>query len=235
MKSLLQQLNPLVKLSLFLIGIFQVALTGNPTIAFFHITMACIFLAYEKPRITKPIFLGIISTLIGYTWVNFALYIYNYSLTITKALSMSLALTARILVIIEYSILFVSSTTPKSLATSLALQLKVPYIYAYMSFITLRLAPLIQRDLENMISFRKIKGYFSWRKPHRYIISYVFPLLFLTVKRSLAIAISMQARGFGKYPDRTYLEETKISRKDLYFSIFYIIFLVSTHYLSTLF
>ncbi|ABL77476.1 energy-coupling factor transporter transmembrane component T family protein [Thermofilum pendens] len=221
-KDFLSSLNPLTKLALFLVGIFQVALLGDPKYALLHLLLSSTLLALVRPKVGKAEFAAALSTLVGYTWVNTALYIYNYSMSPWDAARNALQLTARVAIIILYSMTFVATTTPKALTVALTEQLGVPYVYAFMSFVTLRMAPLIRRDLENMIAYRRIKGYFSWKAPHRYVASYAFPLLFLAVRRSITLALSMQARGFGKYAERTNLEKTRFRRGDLLFALAYL-------------
>ncbi len=213
----LKRLNPVVKLASILIAIFHVALLQNAVVTLSHLLLALSLVMLSKPKIGRVTATGIASTLIGYTWVTYTLYVVNLKLDSQTALAKTLLLSSRVLIVILYSLFFASTTRPKDLATSMTLQLKVPYEYAFLSFVTLRMFPIIKRDLENIIAFRKMKGYMRVSRPWNLILSMVTPLLFTTVRRSVLMGISMEARGFGKYPKRTFLNETRITTRDILF------------------
>ncbi|MEM4665687.1 MAG: hypothetical protein QW498_00085, partial [Thermofilum sp.] len=58
------------------------------------------------------------------------------------------------------------------------------------------------------------------------------PLLYLAVRRSTTLAISMEARGFGKYPSRTFMNPTKISTLDKAFAAAYLSALILISFLA---
>ncbi|QOJ78542.1 energy-coupling factor transporter transmembrane protein EcfT [Infirmifilum lucidum] len=213
----LKRLNPVVKLTSLLIAIFHVALLQNVVVTISHLLLALSLAILSRPKVNRVVATGIASTLIGYTWVTYTLYVVNVKLDPQIALAKTLLLSSRILIVMLYSLFFASTTRPKDLATSMTLQLKVPYEYAFLSFVTLRMFPIIKRDLENIIAFRKMKGYIKVSRPWNLILSMITPLLFTTVRRSVLMGISMEARGFGKYPKRTFLYETQITPRDIAF------------------
>ena len=213
----LKRLNPIVKLFAILLAIFTVSLTQNVVVTLTQLSFSLLLVIASRPKINRITVAGAASTLIGYSWVTYVLFLTNAQLDPIIALQKTMLLASRILIIILYSIFFVSTTKPKELATAFTLQLKIPYVYSYMTFVTLRMFPLVKRDLENMIAYRRIKNYISFSRPWRLLISIVTPLLFLIVRRSVMLGIAMEARGFGKYDKRVFLEETKIDRKDALF------------------
>ncbi|MCC6059501.1 MAG: energy-coupling factor transporter transmembrane protein EcfT, partial [Thermofilum sp.] len=207
----LRSLNPSVKLLLLLAGVFHAALLSSAVVLLTHVLTATALVALGRVRVRRGFALGALTTLAGYTWVNYALFVSNLGLSPEEALARVLLLDARIASIILYSAFFVGTTDPVALATSLSLQLRVPYVYAFMSFVTLRSAPVILGDLENMMVFRRVKGYLSWKHPYRYLLSLLMPILYLSARRATLMAIAMESRGFGKYPHRTYMKPTEIT------------------------
>uniref|UniRef100_A0A7J3X821 Energy-coupling factor transporter transmembrane protein EcfT n=1 Tax=Thermofilum pendens TaxID=2269 RepID=A0A7J3X821_THEPE len=217
----LRSLNPSVKLILLLAGVFHAAFLSGAVVLLTHVLTAAALVALSRVRVKRGFALGALTTLIGYTWVNYALFVYNMGLAPEEALARVLLLDARITAIILYSAFFVGTTDPAALATSLSLQLRVPYVYAFMSFVTLRSAPMILGDLESMTAFRRVKGYLSWRRPYRYLLSLFMPILYLSVRRATLLAIAMESRGFGKYPHRTYMKPTEVTSRDWVFTVLY--------------
>jgi len=217
----LRSLHPSVKLLLLLAGVFHAALLSSAVVLLTHVLTATALVALGRVRVRRGFALGALTTLAGYTWVNYALFVSNLGLSPEEALARVLLLDARIASIILYSAFFVGTTDPVALATSLSLQLRVPYVYAFMSFVTLRSAPVILGDLENMMVFRRVKGYLSWKHPYRYLLSLLMPILYLSARRATLMAIAMESRGFGKYPHRTYMKPTEITLRDWVFAALY--------------
>lgn len=217
----LRSLNPSVKLSLLLVGVFHAAILSSAAVLLIHVLAATILVMLGRVRIKRGFALGALTTLIGYTWVNYALFVSNLGLSPEEALARVVLLDARIVSIILYSAFFVGTTDPVALATSLSLQFRVPYTYAFMSFVTLRSAPMILGDLESMVAFRRVKGYLSWRHPYRYLLSLFMPILYLSARRATLLAIAMESRGFGKYPYRTYVRPTEVASRDWVFAGLY--------------
>uniref|UniRef100_A0A7C4B9M5 Energy-coupling factor transporter transmembrane protein EcfT n=1 Tax=Thermofilum pendens TaxID=2269 RepID=A0A7C4B9M5_THEPE len=217
----LKSLNPSVKLLLLLVGVFHAALLSSIVVLLAHVLTASALVALGRVRVKRGFALGALTTLVGYTWVNYALFVSNLGMTPGEALARVLLLDARIIAIILYSAFFVGTTDPVALATSLSLQLRAPYTYAFMSFVTLRSAPIILGDLENMIAIRRVKGYLSWRHPYRYPLSLLMPILYLSARRATLMAIAMESRGFGKYSHRTYMKPTEITLRDWVFAGLY--------------
>jgi energy-coupling factor transport system permease protein len=145
----LRELNPSAKLLALLAGILHAALLSSAVALLAHLLVAAALVALGRVRVRRAFALGALATLAGYTWVNFALFVVNLGLAPGEALARVLLLDARIAAIILYSAFFAGTTDPAALASSLSLQLKVPYVYAFMSFVTLRSAPIVLGDLEN--------------------------------------------------------------------------------------
>jgi len=230
--SSLRRLNPTVKLISVTLAIFHVALLQNAYVTLSHVAFSLLLVFASRPRINRAVVFGIASTIVGYTWVTYTLYVLNLKLDPHTALAKTLLLSSRIVVIVLYSIFFATTTKPRDLATSLTMQLRVPYEYAFMTFVTLRMFPLIKRDLENVLAFRKVKGYVRLSKPWTAIFSVVTPLLFTVVRRAVLMGISMEARGFGKFPERTFVSETRVAPRDVLFLLLFLLLVACTTILS---
>jgi len=126
---------------------------------------------------------------------------------IERGLSISL----RFLLVVLSSIFFVSITDPTLLAHSLT-KLRIPYRYSFALVIALRFLPLF--DSENHIvrlaqKSRGIKPEVDGiRKIFRTIQYTFFPLLVSALSRVESLAISMDGRGFGYSPTRTYFRKS---------------------------
>lgn len=224
--------NPALKLVLLLAGIFHLAFFLHQVVVLGHLLVASLLVLWGRVKVRKGFAIGALTTIVGFTWVNYLLFTTNFNLSPEEALSRVALLSIRIAVIILYSAFFAGTTDPGRLATSLTLQLKVPYTYSFMAFVTMRAAPIVLQDLENMVSFRRVKGYISRRNPHRYLTSFLMPLLYLAVRRSTTLAIAMEARGFGKYPSRTFMNPTSITKLDIAFAAVYFSALAAISFLA---
>jgi len=145
---------------------------------------------------------------------------------IERGLSVSL----RFLLVVLSSMLFVSVTDPTLLAHSLT-KLRIPYRYSFALVIALRFLPLFDSENHTIRLAQKSRGIKpevgGLRKIFRTIQYTFFPLLVSALSRVESLAISMDGRGFGYSPTRTYFRKStwKITDSLLVISGFgYIIF-----------
>ncbi len=216
--TFLHRLNPLTKLLAATAAVFHAGALGSPQALAVHTVFAAALAAWARPRLNRLIALGAAATVLGQWWVNAALYHYNLGLDWGAASAEALPLAARVAVILLYSIAVVATTSPRDLAVALSAQLRVPYTYSYMSFVTLRMFPLLARDLENIRAARRVRGYRPRGGPASRLASLLSPLLAVAVRRSVYMGIAMEARGFGAYEDRSYVDPPRFSRRDALFA-----------------
>ncbi len=148
---------------------------------------------------------------------------------IERGLSMSI----RFLLIVFASMLFVSVTDPTLLAHSLT-KLKTPYQYAFALIIALRFLPLFDFENKKVQMAQQSRGLSveigGIRKLVRTIRYTFFPLLVSALSRVETLSLSMDGRGFGYDPHRTYLRESEWQKSDSII-LFSIIFLIISYFL----
>lgn len=227
--TFLHRINPLTKFAVALLAVFHAGLQPMPYILLTHLVVGSILVLVAKPKLNKLVFLGLLSAVVGHFWVNFVLFRYNLGLEASEALYRACLLAARVLIIVLYSLAVLSTTNPRELAVAFSLHLRVPYTYSFMLFVALRMLPLISRDINNIVTARKVRGYLRLKNPMTIITSYLYPLFSLAVRRSITMGIALESRGFGAYRDRTYVTPTSFSNYDMFFasSIILTMFIIS--------
>lgn len=213
-KTFLHKLNPLTKFTAALIAILHASLLSTPAVLLVHIMLGFILVVAARPRLRPIVLAGFSAAVIGHFWVNVLLYRYNFGLNWPDSLVSASLLAARVLVIVLYSITVLATTNPRDLAVAASVHLRIPYTYSFMVFVSLRMLPLIMRDMENMAIARKIRGYISVKNPISLLATYMTPLFSLAVRRSIYMGISLESKGFGKTRARTYLNPTRFGRGD---------------------
>src|SRR5258708_28093828 len=126
----------------------------------------------------------------------------------------ALASALRIYAIILASLVFVRTTDPRELAIALVTQMKIPYRIAYAFFIALRIIPTIQEEIKIIRSAQAVRGVVRQRGMTgriREAKRYAMPLLVGALRRASTMVMSMEARGFGAYPQRTFVEAPHMS------------------------
>jgi len=214
----LHGLNPLVKLFSATAAVFTAGILASPGVLALHLAFSLLLVLVAKPRLSRLIVAGALAAVAGQWWVNAALFHYNMGLPWAEASWRGGLLAARVAVVILYSVAFISTTSPRSLAVALSAQLRVPYVYSYMSFVTLRMLPLMARDLENIRAARRVRGYRGQGGPVSRLAGLLAPLLSVAVQRSVEMGIAMEARGFGAYPDRSYVDPPRVTGGDMVFA-----------------
>ena len=133
-------------------------------------------------------------------------------------LARGLSIAIRFLVIIFSTMLFVSVTDPTLLAHSLT-RLRIPYRYSFALVIALRFLPLFDMETNQVRMAQRSRGITlevrGISKILRSIRYTFFPLLVSALSRVDTLSLSMDGRGFGYRPERTYLRNTCWTRTDL--------------------
>jgi energy-coupling factor transport system permease protein len=126
----------------------------------------------------------------------------------------ALASALRIYAIVLSSMVFVRTTDPRDLAIALVTQMHMPYRIAYTFFIALRIVPTIEEEIQIIRSAHAVRGVARQRSIAGRIGEtkrYVMPLLVGSLRRASTMVMSMEARAFGAYPTRTFVESPRIS------------------------
>jgi energy-coupling factor transport system permease protein len=118
------------------------------------------------------------------------------------------------------SLVFVKTTEPQHLLLGLVHQLHLNYRVAYSSMVGYRMLPLFQVDYRTIRAAQRVRGVQEvegplhlWSRTRRYAV----PLLAGAVRRAGRVAVAMDARAFGAFPERTYRERMVAGRADWVF------------------
>ncbi|MCJ7694093.1 MAG: energy-coupling factor transporter transmembrane protein EcfT, partial [Anaerolineaceae bacterium] len=101
-----------------------------------------------------------------------------------------------------------------SLAVAL-MKMGIPYRYGFVLITALRLIPILQEDIKTINRAQMVRGvnFHSnlmqklWVLPRQFLL----PVLVVSMKRVDALNFSMEGRCFGKYSNRTYLQQEKFT------------------------
>ena len=121
----------------------------------------------------------------------------------------ALASALRIYAIVLSSMVFVRTTDPRDLAIALVTQMRMPYRIAYTFFIALRIIPTIEEEIQIIRSAHAVRGVARQRSIAGRIGEtkrYVMPLLVGSLRRASTMVMSMEARAFGAYPTRSFVD-----------------------------
>ena len=115
------------------------------------------------------------------------------------------------------SLVFVKTTEPQRLILSLVHQLHLNYRVAYGTMVGYRMLPLFQSDYLTIRAAQRVRGarwatgsLHLWSRTRRYAL----PLLAGAVRKAGRVALAMDARAFGAFPERTYRERMVVRRSD---------------------
>ena len=116
------------------------------------------------------------------------------------------------------AILFVSTTNPSELASSLN-AVGVPYKVSYVVALALRYIPDIQNDYHDISQAQQARGIelgkgVKLTKRLKNVVNILFPLILTSVQRIDLVSNAMDLRCFGKYDKRTWYMKKKFGMYD---------------------
>jgi len=119
-----------------------------------------------------------------------------------------LELFLRITVMVLASFIFIWTTDIRDLMTGLV-RIGMPYRYAFAIFLALRFLPIVQQEVDAVKAAHAIRGRAS-HSPIRHRIRlwqrYMFTVIVNSLRKAESTALAIDSRGFGAYPDRTYIK-----------------------------
>jgi energy-coupling factor transport system permease protein len=130
----------------------------------------------------------------------------------------------RLSVMVLSSFVLIWTTDTRDLMVSLN-KAGMPYRYAFAVFLALRFLPLIQREVDAVQSAHAIRGRATRSGiVHRIKLwqRYVFTVLINGLRKAEATATAIECRGFGAYPDRTYVKDVTFHPADLLLLIVFV-------------
>ncbi|MGZ0712064.1 energy-coupling factor transporter transmembrane component T (plasmid) [Coraliomargarita sp. W4R53] len=122
------------------------------------------------------------------------------------ALAIGFATGLRIAAILSLTLIVGLSTTGPDLVRATVQQLRVPYRIGYTALAAFRFVPRFGHELEVIRQAHRVRGAHGGRGPVAAIArwtGYVVPLLAGAIRHAERVALAMDARAFGAYPDRT--------------------------------
>ena len=135
---------------------------------------------------------------------------------------MGLRFSGRFLTIVFLSYIFILTTDPSDLAYAL-MNFGLPYRFGFMLVTALRLAPVMEE--EGLIIYRAqlVRGVrydqLNIRKVIMLIQQFMTPLLISALRRADKLVFSMEGRGFGVMPIRSYRKRPSLTSLDFTLSL----------------
>lgn len=151
----------------------------------------------------------------------------NFLAITSGGFGLGLRVSGRFLAIVFMSYIFILTTDPNQLAYSL-MKIGLPYRYGFMLVTTLRLAPILEEEGKTIYRAQLVRGVRydqrNLKKLFLIIQQFLTPLLISALRRADKLVFSMEGRGFGKYPTRTFRNQDRPSALDWKISIGLILF-----------
>lgn len=138
-----------------------------------------------------------------------------------ESVDFATAITFRIITVFLSSMVFVVTTDPRDLVLTLTKQLKVPYRIAYSLSIALRFIPTLESEAKVIETAQVIRGVGRQKGLKHKVANFkrfTMPLMMNAIRRVHTTAITMEARGYGAFAERTYTRELTINKGSLVFS-----------------
>jgi len=141
----------------------------------------------------------------------------------------------RIAAIVGLALIAGLSTTGPDLVRSTVQQLRVPYRIGYTALAAFRFVPRFRHELDVIRQAHRVRGAHGGRGPFAAMArwgGYLVPLLAGAIRHAERVALAMDARAFGAYPDRTERHIVPFRVRD---TVFVVLFLVASAGIFTLF
>ncbi len=123
-------------------------------------------------------------------------------------LSKGLGYFFRLATMVMVSFMLIWTTNIHQLMVGLV-KLGMPYRFAFAIFMALRFLPIVQREVDAVKAAHAIRGRAS-RSPfqHRFRLwqRYLFTVIVNGLRKAENTALAVESRGFGAYPDRTFVK-----------------------------
>lgn len=125
---------------------------------------------------------------------------------------------SRIILLAFSSLAFVWTTDPQAIVVALT-RFGVPYRFAYMLAVALRILPVLENEAMIIREAQAVRGVAEVQSRKERLQRYSLPLLVAGIRRSEAMAVAMDCRGFGCYPTRRFIDEFAWSSVGVLFAV----------------
>ena len=142
------------------------------------------------------------------------------------AMLVGLATGARIAAIVSLALIVGLSTTGPDLVRAGVQQLRGPYRIGYTALAAFRFVPRFGYELEIIRQAHRVRGSHGGRGPIAAVqrwAGYVVPLLAGAIRHAERVALAMDARAFGAYPDRTERHLVPFRARDIVFVLAFLV------------
>lgn len=139
---------------------------------------------------------------------------------IKEALLLGISIGLRVLFLVSTSLLFVATTEPRDLVLSLTQQARLPYKLAFAVQVAYRFIPILAGEYANIRAAARVRGAGEGRGLLAGIKALrrdTLPLLAGAIRRSERLAVAMDSRAFGAFPERTYHRRLQAQSRDWLF------------------
>lgn len=144
------------------------------------------------------------------------------------AVEVGMATGLRMAAIVALALIAGLSTTGPDLVRATVQQLRVPYRIGYTALAAFRFVPRFGHELDVIRQAHRVRGAHAGRGPFAAVArwaGYVVPLLAGAIRHAERVALAMDARAFGAYPDRTERHLVPFRARDV---VFIVVFLVAS-------
>lgn len=141
------------------------------------------------------------------------------------AMLVGLATGARVAAIVSLALIVGLSTTGPDLVRASVQQLRVPYRIGYTALAAFRFVPRFGYELDVIRQAHRVRGSHGGRGPIaalRRWVGYIVPLLAGAIRHAERVALAMDARAFGAYPDRTERHLVPFRTRDVVFIVVFL-------------
>lgn len=135
-----------------------------------------------------------------------------------EALDTAGSVTIRMFTVFLSSYVFMFTTDPRDMVQSLTERLRIPYRFAFGISMALSFLPLLEEEARSISAAHQVRGQGKPAGLHgrlEWWRIFASALIHNAVRRMQQTAGAMEAKGFGAYPDRTFLREGMPMRKGL--------------------
>ncbi|WP_372447343.1 energy-coupling factor transporter transmembrane component T [Microbacterium flavescens] len=140
------------------------------------------------------------------------------------ALEVGMATGLRIAAIAALTLIVGLSTTGPELVRATVQQLRVPYRIGYTALAAFRFVPRFGHELDVIRQAHRVRGAHGGRGPFAAVarwFGYIVPLLAGAIRHAERVALAMDARAFGAYPDRTERHLVPFRKRDTVFIVLF--------------
>jgi energy-coupling factor transport system permease protein len=141
-----------------------------------------------------------------------------------EGLAKGLGFFFRLAIMVLASFMLIWTTDIRELMVGLV-RLGIPYRYAFAIFMALRFLPVIQQEVDAVNAAHAIRGRAS-SSPirHRFRLwqRYLFTVIVNGLRKAESTALAIESRGFGAYPDRTYVKDFHWTLPGIFLMILFI-------------